>query len=320
MTLTVRATRAGDLPACLEILHGRYAYSADVEATLDYWRYVLAARVGVSRLVTDVGRSSDEEILAFGLGVFVTEAFMQGALTTLPPHLGLQAVRSWRSGQRVSLNRREIARENSGAGLNLLVIAYGTKAGLPPARDLDVRSATGMAFLECFAGYRLRCIAQETHGTEFDRDMLSAGWRALRSYPTAPPVASCGRTGPPTHLYGIVNDGVEDVGFYWWKFFHPPDPYLGFTEPERETLEQALENETDEEIARSLDVSIWTVKKRWQNIYSKVEALAPAIFPAGAAVEERPGQGVAGGERRRHLLAYLRQHPEEIRPRAEASK
>ena len=70
--------------------------------------------------------------------------------------------------------------------------------------------------------------------------------------------------------------------------------------------------ETCEELAASLSISPWTVKKRWQAIYERVadvdsELLLPPVAN-GAHVSAR------GAERRRRLLYYLRQHFEELSP------
>ena len=313
--LTVRATRPAELAACLEIVHGRYAFTdGDEQAALAYWNHLLESRAGLSRVVTTLAAPAEGRILVFALGVFVTDDFMREVLTTLPPHLGPQAVRRWRYGKRVHLNLREIARENAGDGLNLLTVAYGTAPGLPRDVDLQARAIMAAAGLEMFSGYRIKHVVQEGLGTELHADLLATGVKVLRSFPTSPPVVPCRRSGPPTHVYGLSRDGrPEDLGPHWWMFFNPPEPRLGLTEPEKETLERALENETDDDMARSLGISIWTVKKRWQNVYSKVEQVAPALLSAVGNADETGG--ASGFERRRHLLAYVRQHLEEIRPR-----
>ena len=313
--LTVRATRPSDLAACLDIVHGRYAFSdGDERATLAYWNHLLESRAGLSRVLTTLAGPDEGRILVFALCVFVTDDFMREALTTLPPHLGLQAVRRWRSGKRVHLALREIARDNAGDGLNLLTLAYGTAPGLPRDVDLQARAMMAAAGRDMFSGYRIKNLVQEGLGTELHADLLATGVKVLRSFPTHAPVDPCRRNGPPTHVYGLNRDGrPEDLGPHWWMFFNPPEPRLGLTEPEKETLERALENETDDDMARSLGISIWTVKKRWQNVYSKVEQVAPALLSAVGNADETGG--ASGFERRRHLLAYVRQHLEEIRPR-----
>jgi hypothetical protein len=51
---------------------------------------------------------------------------------------------------------------------------------------------------------------------------------------------------------------------------------------------------------------------RWRGIFERVAEAPPDGFP-------RPGvseSGKRGSEKRRHLLAYLAQHLEELRPRS----
>ena len=51
---------------------------------------------------------------------------------------------------------------------------------------------------------------------------------------------------------------------------------------------------------------------RWRRVFAEVQRTRPGLLPDDGGVE---GQG-RGSEKRRHLLAYLREHPEETRPRA----
>jgi hypothetical protein len=81
---------------------------------------------------------------------------------------------------------------------------------------------------------------------------------------------------------------------------------------EQMLLQHALMGETSDELAASLFISPWTVKKRWHAIYERVadvdrELLLPPVANSPDATSR-------GGERRRHLLYYLRQHLEELRP------
>jgi hypothetical protein len=89
-------------------------------------------------------------------------------------------------------------------------------------------------------------------------------------------------------------------------------PRFHFNRSQRMLLQHALLGETCDTLARSLSLFPWTVKKRWRAIYDRVadvdmELLPPAIA-YGTHVSSR------GVERRRHLLNYLRQHLEELRP------
>jgi DNA-binding CsgD family transcriptional regulator len=99
-----------------------------------------------------------------------------------------------------------------------------------------------------------------------------------------------------------------------WGVFHPPEPRFRFSDVEKDLLEAALLSGTDEEISRSLDLSIWTIKKRWQRVYEKVDRVIPDLLQPIGEGEAPPLAASPSGQRRRHLLDYLRQAPHEIRP------
>jgi hypothetical protein len=54
------------------------------------------------------------------------------------------------------------------------------------------------------------------------------------------------------------------------------------------------------------------VKKRWHTIYERVVRADHDLLPA--PIQNGPPTHLRGAERRRRLLNYLRQHPEELRP------
>ena len=89
-------------------------------------------------------------------------------------------------------------------------------------------------------------------------------------------------------------------------YFNANEPHFDFAPAPL----HALFNESDEEIADSLNIALETVRKHWRSIYERVIRLEPEFFPGGRT------QGDARGpEKRRHLLNYLRMHLDEIRPR-----
>lgn len=49
------------------------------------------------------------------------------------------------------------------------------------------------------------------------------------------------------------------------------------------------------------------MKKSWNTIYEQVAAVQPDLLPAAE-------QGKRGQRKRHHLLGYLREHREELRP------
>jgi DNA-binding NarL/FixJ family response regulator len=75
---------------------------------------------------------------------------------------------------------------------------------------------------------------------------------------------------------------------------------------EQRMLVLALEGQSDEDLATTLGLSSWTVKKRWQSVYAKIDAVDPSIVT--------PHQDDKLRQRRRYLLAHLREHLGELRP------
>jgi hypothetical protein len=67
---------------------------------------------------------------------------------------------------------------------------------------------------------------------------------------------------------------------------------------------------TDEELTEALGVSLPTIKKMWLAVYRRMtDGQSNTNRDSGG-----PGAAERGKEKRRHLLAYLRDHPEELRP------
>jgi hypothetical protein len=87
-------------------------------------------------------------------------------------------------------------------------------------------------------------------------------------------------------------------------------PRCRFTPREQQTLLLALDGHTDEGIAQELGVSNSTAKRLFRGIYEKTADALPDLGLSGASLSH----GMRGPEVRRHLLNYVRQHPEELRP------
>lgn len=119
------------------------------------------------------------------------------------------------------------------------------------------------------------------------------------------------------HVVGVRRSMEHERDDSWttsWvgTLFDYQPPRFGFSRSEQRLLHAALAGEsgTDNELAESLGVSLPTIKKMWLSIYRRVNDRQPEAIrdcvPVDAA--ER------GKEKRRHLLVYLREHPEELRP------
>jgi DNA-binding CsgD family transcriptional regulator len=123
---------------------------------------------------------------------------------------------------------------------------------------------------------------------------------------------NCAVSVPQPRLVGLTKEEADlHPGSHLAGLFVHTQPRFHFSHAEQELLQRALNGETSEDLAVSLRLSHWTVKKRWHAIYERVATADSELLPPisnGADSHER------GAERRRRLLAYLRQHLEELRP------
>ena len=115
------------------------------------------------------------------------------------------------------------------------------------------------------------------------------------------------------HIVGITRElEFNRLGSWIGSLFDYQPPELGFSRSEQRLLQAALagESETDQELSETLGVSVPTIKKMWRSAYCRVTDRRPEVIPD----RERAKRAERGKEKRRHLLAYLRAHPEELRP------
>ena len=106
-------------------------------------------------------------------------------------------------------------------------------------------------------------------------------------------------------------EALSKPGAGFSALFRYAPPRFGFTPAERRMLRCASAGTTDEAIAGALLLSRSTVKKRWDSIYGRVEQREAAVLSPSVPLD---ASGKRGAERRRRLLSYLRDHPEELRP------
>jgi hypothetical protein len=90
-------------------------------------------------------------------------------------------------------------------------------------------------------------------------------------------------------------------------FQHHLSPQFGFARGEQELLELALEGAQDAAVAKSLFITAAAIKRRWSSIFERVASISPELCPMDAT-------GTRGAQKRQRILAYVRSHPEELRP------
>jgi hypothetical protein len=318
ITLTARKGTLHDVPGCCA-LHDSLGlpYATTSRSILpEMWRTLLVNGAMQLFLVENRAKASGSRIVSFGAAVFVNDEFCAQAQLTLPPYLGVEMARRYVARQLPALNRKQVARANATDGLNVMMCFEGwTQHGFAPEQFLVLREKQKEAFHLALRGYRIKEFLTDPIGRETSQWMLDAGARLRRDYsnyfrrhriPEPEPWQRPCLLGL-TKQEAFAHPGGSIAGL----FIYTP-PRFRFNRSQRILLLHALMGETCENAAASLFVSPWTVKKRWRAIYDRVadvdsELLSPPIA-YGVRASSR------GAERRRHLLNYLRQHLEELRP------
>jgi DNA-binding CsgD family transcriptional regulator len=317
MYLSYRAANLGDLDDCFPLIADNFAFCGqNRDCLLGFWRRILGEKAGIGWVVEDYQRSPGRRIVAFGLTLFLEEGFSQEVKTAHLPYVSRQVLQRWRRGTRVFLDLPEIAHHNEKGSLNLLVLHTGlAHSRLTRLEALQVRFKLPESFLAFHRGYRIKEFLKEVYGPEEKASMTQFGFKLRRDYTGW--ALEKGFTSPPGHpyLFGITREEGQfnEQNYAMAQLFNCPTARFHFSPGEKDVLQQALLGETDENIADSLRLSPWTVKKRWQEIYAKVEEQDPLLLsPEKACLEG--GAKRRPGKRRPDLMEYLRCHPEEIRP------
>ena len=254
-----------------------------------------------------------------GVSVFVNDDFMRELKAPPGFWIGPELVKRILSGISPILSDSQFREANSRGGLNLIVWEGCIRSGFETNNEIHGHVMT--AFIEEHSGFLLNeLISSQIESTERLQWTIQTGAQLWN------PVAGCYQktfkrhpkeiVGKP-HVVGVRRSMEHERDDSWttsWvgTLFDYQPPRFGFSRSEQRLLHAALAGEsgTDNELAESLGVSLPTIKKMWHSIYRRVndrqsEAIRDCV-PVEAA--ER------GKEKRRHLLVYLREHPEELRP------
>jgi DNA-binding CsgD family transcriptional regulator len=290
--------------------------SAYWRALPDMWRAMLSKGAMKLFLVEDRARPLDSRVISFSTIVFVNDEFCSETRSTLAPYLSIDLARRYLSHQLPVLNREQVARANAEDGLNVVMCFEGRVCDdFSPEQVLALREKQSEALRLALSGYRVKEFLAEAVGREASQWMLDAGAYVRRDYSNyfrkhGVPVSKSPRR---PLLVGLTKaQAVANPGSLVAGLFAYTRPRFHFSRSQRMLLQHALMGETCEALATSLCISPWTVKKHWHAIYDRVADVDRELLPPSTAYG--PHISSRGAERRRHLLRYLRQHAEELRP------
>jgi hypothetical protein len=300
--LTWREVREDDLVDCLRIeprhlgdeLVGR-------ECALTIWRKLIRSRSFNSCVVHLPIPLHGNPIVAFGSSVFVTPQFATQELQYPRPGLNSRIIESIASGN--SVVEENLCPDSTRDGLDLVVLSGDHSSEVLNLEQIRAaQMLLAYSFVEQHVGYRLNRLLVEIIGRdqrEFSDN--SNVWRTSKVFP-----------GGERALAVLTReDAFSSSGSIAASLFQYREPVLHLRDTDKQLLAEALQEGTDRDIASRLNLSFPSVKKRWLSLFDRVEHARPDLLPDGM---DRSWNETRGPQKRHRILAYVRSHPEELRP------
>ncbi len=238
------------------------------------------------------------------------------AIAKIPPFfwIGPELTKQVMSGKSPLLSDTQVQDANSISGLNIVV---WPSCLLPDEQKrTEVNQAVMTSFMEHHQGYLLKELMVQATNAEEVQIMMNMGGLFLGGGDGY--VASVGR--PPhevlaePHYFGVTRDlALQRMGTWVSAVFAYQRPQFGLRPSEQKLVLAALRGGTDEELSDELAISLSAVKKAWHSVYERAaECLPRSILTNDVRAENSNGE--RGKQKKQHLLTYLRDHPEELRP------
>lgn len=311
--LRFRTLHERDLPACMGLLPPHLGLSPAQRAALPaLWKGLIREPSVISGVMEDSALPVDQRLQAWG----VTMALRQSVVAALALD---SAPRAWLSrrvyaglldGTIEPMTDREIGIDNARGELVLLVMHYSMRH--TALDDPYVHKVVAIA-LDTFRvfhdGYQLRALFYE-NSAALEPIALSSGFD-VRPLADAEAVQHLPPTERPA-LYALTREDARRrlPGPPARNSFEHQPPRFRFNASQRRLLWHALFEDRDDALLPLLDVSTHGLKKLWRGIYDRIESVAPDFFGEAAADDD----GKRGPEKRRQVMGYMRQRPEELRP------
>lgn len=316
MILRNRQMRPDDVDECVEIIRTHPVvgprYGEAIRDLAAAWRGLLGSEAMRTK-VMEIDEGGRIRLCFVGVSVCVQNAFV-GEIKT-PPYfwIGPELTRRIARGSSPVLSEPELREANTIRGVSAAVWEGCIRDGYERQMDIYKELVTG--FLEEHRGFRWNeIISAHVETVERLNWILRTGglaWDAERGGYVDTITQSPEAFVNNPHVVGITREmELARPGTWVGMLFDYQPPRCGFSRTEQQLLLAALDGATDDELAGALGVSVPTVKKAWSAIYSRVFAALPSLL----ADDQVELQAQRGREKKRPLLAYLRDHPEELRP------
>ncbi len=312
--LKARAMQSGDGAAVVALWKNYLPDTEDWEAWLpNLLEDLLEKRVVLGGVVfTD---SQSPRCVAAGISCFLSGSTADGFVARPEPYLNRRLLTQYRDGDTsVFLTPEEQAPRNAGAGLEMFVLEYCQETfDFEHPWAHQVLNAIIPVYVALHTGFNIkRCL----HETELSVGHVQEAGGNPFLFEVSPqdPFSLSDAGHGPRGVYGVSRDNLtpEKATGIAKSLLYYQAPKFQLVLQEQLLVRFALEGLTDLEIANAMSLSRDRIRQIWQLIYEHLEDTDANFFSTVLPSIE----GVKrGGEKRRVSIAYLRSHPEELRPR-----
>jgi len=316
-----RAATREDLEECLSIAPAAMGNELlGKDRALEAWRSFIGNASFNSAVIESDHRISGDRIVGFGASLFVSAPFAIEEASKPKPGLNARIMTSIACNRSVVLSEDELRYQNTYGGLHVVFLCAAWKRHLLRAEEAaEVEALLAMSWLEGHQGYRL-CQALREATDSFDIEDIRSQHvfgtiTAFDNFYDRKQVPSIWNR---DRALGVSTraDALAVPGSVAAILFSYHEPTLRLHDEQQRLLLAALRGMTDEELSHALSLKLPAIKKRWASVFRHFSEACPELIP-------ELGQGLDGNKRgpqkRHHLLAYIRQHPEELRPVLRAS-
>lgn len=291
-----------DLSSCLEIQPACMGDQIVGRSTaLRVWKGLLHDASFLANVIESERPLKGHRIVACGMGVFVTKSFADREIKSPRPGLNSRIIAGVAEGDSPLLSRAQIAAGNAGEGVDFVNMYGMWREGIMSSDQLsEVHALLGTSFVEHFAGYRFNRVLKEAVGESSIALARATGtYRIVAEFnKTESALVVATRESVLTAPYSVA------AALYRYQA-----PELHLRPAEQSLLVAALAGKTDAELSEDLGLSIEAIKKRWMSIFDRIDEFKPEILSRSDA--DSDGRGP---QKRHRVVAYIRSHPEELRP------
>ena len=272
------------------------------ERALTVWQQRIRTRSFNSAVIETTAPAVNRTI-AFGASIFVTTEFATRELENPRTGLNDRILASVVSGDSVVLPETCLSGTSARHPLDLVILGGNfLYQAMDPEQTIQAEMALPVSFVEAHVGYRLNRILLETITERQHKTNESSGvWRTVTKFPDC------------NHALTVLtaNEAFAASGSIAAALFQYQEPVLHLRDTEKHLLSEAMNGETDNELAARMNLSLSSIKKRWASLFDRIADVRPGLLPDA---NHRGFHESRGPQKRHRILAYVRSHPEEIRP------